>query len=132
MDLAAGSLTGATTPGPPDRPHAPRSGWPDSVLLGILALAAFGVVLAGVRSDLFDLDRAELIEAKGSAGRDYVRTALGQVLDYGRYVDHKRLAVMLPEHPGGDMVDLLLSYRIGCIYETSKGKFEQVERPTEE
>lgn len=84
-----------------------------------------------LRIDLFDLDRAELIEAKGSAGRDYVRTALGQVLDYGRYVDHKRLAVMVPEHPGSDMVDLLLSCGIGCVYETSKGKFERVEPSAE-
>ncbi|WP_143022883.1 hypothetical protein [Lentzea jiangxiensis] len=78
-----------------------------------------------LRIDLFDLERSELIEAKGSAERDYIRFALGQVLDYARYIDHERRAVLLPKHPGQDMVDLLSSCQVGCIYETSEGNFER-------
>ncbi|MET9631920.1 hypothetical protein ABZX92_31095 [Lentzea sp. NPDC006480] len=91
------------------------------------------IILPGggrLRVDLFDLGRGELIEAKGSSARDYVRTALGQVLDYARYIDHSFRSVLLPKHPGEDMVELLLSCHVGCIYETAKGKFERIDLPT--
>lgn len=37
-------------------------------------------------TDLYDPRRSELIEAKASADREDIRMALGQLLDYGRYV----------------------------------------------
>ena len=48
-----------------------------------------------------------LYEAKGSAERMSIRLALGQVLDYGRYVEGSRLAILLPEAPAADLVELL-------------------------
>ncbi len=58
-------------------------------------------------TDLYDLATDELVEAKASAGRTYVRAALGQVLDYSRYLDPKGRAVLVPTYPGDDLADLL-------------------------
>ncbi|MEV6611416.1 hypothetical protein [Kutzneria sp. NPDC051319] len=98
--------------------------WRDADDHGVIAK---GILLQGetrpLRVDLYDVDRKELIEAKGSAEREYVRQALGQVLDYARFVEHEHLAVLLPELPKADLVDLLSSHRIRCIYETAEGEF---------
>lgn len=47
-------------------------------------------------TDLYDLSRLEIIEAKASCDRDAVRMALGQLLDYSRYVEHRSLAMLTP------------------------------------
>lgn len=83
-----------------------------------------------LRVDLYDVDNSELIEAKASAERDSVRLALGQVLDYARYVHHERRAVLLPNRPDADLVDLLSSYGVSCIYETRADTFERIDAPT--
>jgi hypothetical protein len=68
--------------------------------------------------DLYDKTREELIEAKSSAARPYVRLALGQILDYSRFVSSaKQLAVLFPTRPVDDLVELLLSHGVTCIYE---------------
>ena len=67
---------------------------------------------ATLYSDLADLTENILYEAKGSADRMSVRLAIGQVLDYGRFVDGSRLAVLLPEEPhAADLVELLVFKR---------------------
>ena len=55
-----------------------------------------------------------------------VRLALGQVLDYGRYVQGVELAVLLPGMPAADLVELLKSYQIGCVVEDNPGQFTDV------
>jgi hypothetical protein len=80
-----------------------------------------------LRVDLYDLDNSELIEAKASTERDTVRLALGQILDYARYVPHERRAVLLPNRPDADLVDLLSSHAISCIFETSDDVFERID-----
>lgn len=52
-----------------------------------------------------------------------VRLALGQILDYGRYVEGSRLAVLLPDAPTDDLVGLLEQHDIGCVIETTPGNF---------
>jgi hypothetical protein len=56
-----------------------------------------------IYSDLWDETARELIEAKGSVTRDQLRLAVGQLLDYGRFVDgeqsHPRSAPTQPR-PG--------------------------------
>ena len=74
-------------------------------------------------SDLADITDNILYEAKGSADRMAVRLALGQVLDYGRYITGSRLAVLLPEAPAADLVELLELHDIGCVVETTPGTF---------
>jgi hypothetical protein len=74
-------------------------------------------------SDLADITDNVLYEAKGSADRMSVRLALGQVLDYGRYVDGSRLAILLPEAPAADLVELLELHDVGCVVETTPENF---------
>lgn len=74
-------------------------------------------------SDLADVTCNVLYEAKGSSDRMSVRLALGQVLDYGRFVQDSRLAVLLPEPPMADLVELLEAHDVGCVVETTQGTF---------
>jgi hypothetical protein len=78
-------------------------------------------------TDLYDSTRRELVEAKGSASRHHVRLAIGQLYDYGRHVEHKSLAILLPSDPGADLVGLLHSLGITCVHETETGNFERHE-----
>lgn len=78
---------------------------------------------AALYSDLADVTANVLYEAKGSADRMSVRLALGQVLDYGRYVDQADLAVLLPEAPAADLVELLELHDVGCVVETILNNF---------
>ncbi|MGB8209205.1 MAG: hypothetical protein WCF69_16665 [Mycobacterium sp.] len=74
-------------------------------------------------SDLADITDNVLYEAKGSADRMSVRLALGQVLDYGRYVEGSRLAILVPEAPAADLVELLELHDVGCVVETTPENF---------
>ncbi|MGO9734369.1 hypothetical protein [Mycobacterium sp.] len=78
---------------------------------------------ATLYSDLADVTENILYEAQGSADRMSVRLALGQVLDYGRFVERSRLAVLLPEAPPADLVELLDRYGVGCVVETTPNEF---------
>lgn len=80
-----------------------------------------------LRVDLYDVDSSEIIEAKASTERDSVRLALGQILDYARYVHHARRAVLLPKRPAVDLVDLLSGHGVSCIYETRTDVFERID-----
>lgn len=77
--------------------------------------------MAPLRTDLFDVAGNEIVEAKGSTDRSSVRMALGQVLDYGQYLPKARRAVLLPTRPPDDMVSLLTSLGISCVYEIGEG-----------
>lgn len=79
-------------------------------------------------SDIADITDNVLYEAKGSADRMSVRLALGQVLDYGRYVSGFRLAVLLPKSPPGDMVKLFEKYDVGCVVEIVPDQFTDITR----
>lgn len=74
-------------------------------------------------TDIADITSSVLYEAKGTAERMAVRLALGQVLDYGRYVDGASLAILLPEAPDADLVELLESHGVGCVVEAQPGTF---------
>ncbi len=74
-------------------------------------------------TDVADTSNAVLYEAKADADRMSVRLALGQLLDYGRYVQGTKLAVLLPEMPSADLVELLKNYLIGCVVESGPAQF---------
>lgn len=78
-----------------------------------------------LRVDIYDHTNRDVIEAKSSSSREHVRTAIGQLLDYQRYLDHERLTVLLPKRPREDLLDLLRSVGIDCVFETSNGDFER-------
>lgn len=64
-----------------------------------------------LRCDAFEADRCNLIEAKCSSNREYVRMAVGQLLDYsnliGKDVGVTALAVLLPGRPAPDIENWL-------------------------
>jgi hypothetical protein len=74
--------------------------------------------------DVFDVTNDLLIEAKASASRQDLRMAIGQLLDYRRHLGKRSsLAVLLPEQPSDDLLDLLRSLSIAAIVEASRGRF---------
>lgn len=74
-------------------------------------------------TDVFNLATDELIEAKSSSSRHHVRAALGQILDYERYVRHDSMAVLVPTRPADEMIELLRRHGVGVIWETLSGDF---------
>jgi hypothetical protein len=76
-------------------------------------------------TDLYDPQMRLIIEAKGTVTRDAIRMALGQLLDYRRFVDRPhKLAVLLPEAPRRDLLDYLDSNGVSVIARTNDGRFE--------
>lgn len=72
-------------------------------------------------TDLFDKESAEVIEAKSASSRPAVRLGLGQVLDYSRYVDHDSAALLVPDRPADDLVDLLVGHGVSPIWRSDRG-----------
>ncbi len=72
--------------------------------------------------DLYDKTTKTLVEAKGSVTREAVRMAIGQLLDYRRFVDEPvRLSVLLPEQPRPDLMALLESVDVEAQWPTDLG-----------
>ena len=73
-----------------------------------------------LQCDGFEKIRGNIIEAKSSASREYIRMAVGQLLDYafqGRSkLGDTRKAVLLPEKPSKDIEAWLNSLNIGLIW----------------
>jgi hypothetical protein len=70
-----------------------------------------------LRVDLFDPDTNVLIEVKARADRDHLRFAVGQLYDYRRYIHFvARLAVLVPRRPTDDLMGLLDSAHVDCIW----------------
>jgi hypothetical protein len=73
-------------------------------------------------SDLYNKETNQLIEAKGSVSRDAIRMAVGQIFDYRRFASSKTaLAILLPERPRPDLVDLIESAGINIIHRADDG-----------
>jgi hypothetical protein len=74
-------------------------------------------------TDLYDATSGMLVEAKGSVERNAIRTAIGQLADYKRFIDDgpTHLAVLLPSRPRLDLLELLSSQEIGLIYPSEDG-----------
>ncbi len=68
-------------------------------------------------SDLMDRTTGTLYEAKGTVERGAIRMAIGQLLDYSRFVEPRpRLAVLLPSRPRSDLAELLRSVEIAVVW----------------
>jgi len=78
-------------------------------------------------TDLYDPQTRLIIEAKGTVTRDAIRMAVGQLLDYRRFVEQPyKLAVLLPETPRRDLSEYLDSNDVNIIAPTNDGRFETV------
>jgi hypothetical protein len=76
-------------------------------------------------ADLHDRTTNTLLEAKGTVERGAIRMAIGQLLDYRRFVSPPPLlAVLLPSRPRRDLHDLLTSAGIGLVWSEGK-KFKE-------
>ncbi len=77
-------------------------------------------------TDLWDQTDNELYEVKSNASRPAVRMAVGQLLDYRRFLKNTaKLAVLLPERPSDDLLDYIASVKMGCVYATGESTFER-------
>lgn len=83
-------------------------------------------------TDVYDEHTNELYEAKGNATRDNIRRGIGQLLDYRRHIPRAdlKLALLLPSRPSDDIVELLHSLNIACVYETTEDGFNREEPPS--
>ena len=77
-----------------------------------------------IYTDAYVKDLSILVEAKGSIDRNSIRMAIGQLLDYRRFIEEAtvRCAVLLPEIPRQDLLQLL-AYAGVFIYFPEKEGF---------
>jgi hypothetical protein len=77
-----------------------------------------------IYTDLFDSTDKILFEAKSDSSRESIRMAIGQLLDYRRFLPPEtRLAVLVPTKPARDLLDLLDSVEIKAVYPDAHGDF---------
>ncbi|GAA2124719.1 hypothetical protein GCM10009843_21670 [Nocardioides bigeumensis] len=67
-------------------------------------------------TDTYDPTAHVLYEAKAKSDRATVRLAVGQLLDYLRFVPKASGSVLLPEEPSGDVKLLIQSVGFGLVY----------------
>lgn len=73
-------------------------------------------------TDLYDASTHVLYELKGSAKREAVRMALGQLLDYRRHIElnqhagRPRIAAVFPTRPSDDLCNLLVEHDVAVVY----------------
>ncbi|MDQ0831545.1 hypothetical protein QF032_003389 [Streptomyces achromogenes] len=72
-------------------------------------------------TDLYVPDLDLLIEAKGSVTRENMRMALGQLLDYNRFVRAKYQAVLVPSKPRPDLAELAKAAGQAIIWPQGNG-----------
>ena len=65
------------------------------------------------------------MEAKGSVGRAAIRMAIGQLIDYSRFVEKPQCSVLLPEKPSEDLLELLAAAGIS-LYIPNGSEFEYI------
>jgi hypothetical protein len=72
-------------------------------------------------SDLIDRTTNTLFEAKGTVERGSIRMAVGQLLDYSRFLEPTpRLAVLLPSRPRSDLREYLKSAGVDLTWPEGK------------
>ncbi|UXN24521.1 YDG/SRA domain-containing protein [Curtobacterium flaccumfaciens] len=93
----------------------------------VLRLTEEGVTIV---PDLYVPTLNQVVEAKKSTARAYVRTAIGQALDYAAVARRRGLsvtpAVLLPSEPSSSMVELCTSVGITVWWPSSSGDFREI------
>jgi hypothetical protein len=69
-------------------------------------------------NDVYDKTRNNLVESKADASRPSIRMVIGQLMDYRRFAEGARLAVLTERRPPRDLEDLLGTLGIACIWRT--------------
>lgn len=79
-------------------------------------------------ADLIDRSTNTLFEAKGTVERGSIRMAVGQLLDYSRFLEPApRLAVLLPSLPREDLREFLESAGVDLIWREGKSFLDSAE-----
>ncbi|TSB20864.1 hypothetical protein [Streptomyces benahoarensis] len=84
---------------------------------------AYQIKIAGttsiLKTDLYDATDHILYAIKGSSDRQEIRMAIGQLKDYCRHIDppNPTLAVLVPEKPNADLIDLLERENIKLVHQ---------------
>jgi hypothetical protein len=71
--------------------------------------------------DLWDETSRELVVAKGVVTREQLRSAVGQLFDYGRFVTAELRAVLLPTKPRPDLLAYLTHVGVDAVYPVGDG-----------
>jgi hypothetical protein len=83
-----------------------------------------------IKPDLFDETSMEIFEAKKSSGRGYVRTAIGQVLDYQNNAATSgydvSCSILLPGAPADDLVKLCHRLEVSIYVPDEVGEFKKL------
>jgi hypothetical protein len=69
----------------------------------------------------FPIRDSRVIEAKGTCDRDAFRMAIGQLVDYRRFMKAPPCAILLPEKPNDDLLSLAKAEGIGIIWPSDEG-----------
>jgi len=72
-------------------------------------------------SDLWNETSEDLIEAKSTVTRDQMRQAVGQLLDYGRFVPDASRTMLVPSRPRSDLLDYVKSVGVGVVFPDGDG-----------
>ena len=72
-------------------------------------------------SDLYVPEIPPLVEAKGTVERGSIRMALGQLLDYRRFVKQARCAILVPSRPRPDIIELVKSASVELYWPENAG-----------
>lgn len=72
-------------------------------------------------ADLYCQERRLLVEAKNAPTRHNIRLAIGQLFDYGRAREQSSRAVLVPDRPNDDLLDLLSRVEIDAIWRDGTG-----------
>lgn len=75
-------------------------------------------------TDTYDVDSKILYEAKSSSDRATVRLAVGQLLDYLRFLPEAGGAVLLPDEPTYDLQKFVAACGLGLTYPSEGGWIE--------
>ena len=72
-------------------------------------------------TDLYDVTTDDLIEVKSSIAHETLRLALGQILDYERFISPKLRTLVVPERPAQEMIDLFSTLAIRVAWPEDDG-----------
>lgn len=82
---------------------------------------------AKLLTDTFDATTRALYEVKASSTRNAVRAAIGQLLDYRRFVTPPvDCTVVLPEAPADDLIELVHDLGFGLVAHGTDGKLKRI------
>lgn len=74
-------------------------------------------------TDLYIREPNLLVEAKGATTRAAIRMAIGQLADYRRFLDEPRCAILVPEKPSQDILELAAVEKIVVVW-PSENRFD--------